>query len=1037
MAESPSSQQHVVPSMGGGGREVNAGILENRSPPTGRMELLDWINNFLKSDYLKIEHLSDGIAYCRIFAKLFPGSVTTRKLNLKAKYSSHNLQNLAILDEAFHRLHIPRQVPMKKLANGKFQDNYEFSLWIVRYIYKDKKLLSKAQAIIYSQSTSDLGADQGGGNGRTVSSKEGEEKEKEEEGGGGDDEGGKKEEEEQEAKREHPRYQNDDRRFFVDEYDDRSCDELRVREQHLDNDSRTPTKLQGSGSYGGGVREKGASTNQKMRTDSRYTKGSSGTTTTGSSSSRSMDVNSSSNIKPGAEPVAKEGLENASQAPYYCVPPHSPSSLSSNEYQYESSRNAVLESQRHELATMMNLAEIDLQRRISDQGRTIARIQVLKAQRDGNLTLEQQQQQSPVVVLGDGHIIEKKKEEENREGGGKQKLSLSEVPTPREWEVKDGGGERKEKEETKKRNVGDGEGGVGDDGTVTKDVEAAAAYSKDKSVFDSDDNFHVNTIISPTHSDGSTKGGGGEDTRKLDNNKTIEDRSSSSSSSNPNCEDNENSSINKEVAFFDKKEKQKDGEGEHKHDGEEDDQKKRETIEDGGRKKGSIIIPTPAAPTLSTMGKEEEEEECGQEQEEEIPSPSTLESLKRTIMTAQAKSRRILSPSCDKLGLNNNNNSNYATMIRRIMTVRRTGNDDGDLVDNEEKEKQQVIEWSGKVEILAGGADVLYQNHQDDDDDDDDDDDENNGEDEDEDGDKEQGSKSSLYRDHNNTTAFLVLSSTCLVCLRRRRRRRMRRRKEKERVMMMTTIKKMVVVEEHKDNQEATVVLPAEKEEEEEEEEGGINCNEIEEKPAQAFSPTSSSSFPSPFSSTNDCFRVDLCVPYGLIACVSVSSMAKGQVALHLILDDHHYFTSAAAAGDSNNEKKKKKKKGDNDDNDDHNDFTGDDDDVVDGGSNGGSNDIQRGGVGSYYDDKVAAAAAAGGGGGGGNKRIMQKKKKKKKKDKLKHRSGIVQAAQDVVLALDPDRNISLLPRRKCMWKNSVRVYVNFIEQHLGRMHHV
>jgi len=154
MAESPSSQQHVVPSMGGGGREVNAGILENRSPPTGRMELLDWINNFLKSDYLKIEHLSDGIAYCRIFAKLFPGSVTTRKLNLKAKYSSHNLQNLAILDEAFHRLHIPRQVPMKKLANGKFQDNYEFSLWIVRYIYKDKKLLSKAQAIIYSQSTS-------------------------------------------------------------------------------------------------------------------------------------------------------------------------------------------------------------------------------------------------------------------------------------------------------------------------------------------------------------------------------------------------------------------------------------------------------------------------------------------------------------------------------------------------------------------------------------------------------------------------------------------------------------------------------------------------------------------------------------------------------------------------------------------------------------------------------------------------------------------------------------------------------------------
>ncbi len=30
----------------------------------GRMELLSWINTLVETDYQKIEHLCDGVAYC-------------------------------------------------------------------------------------------------------------------------------------------------------------------------------------------------------------------------------------------------------------------------------------------------------------------------------------------------------------------------------------------------------------------------------------------------------------------------------------------------------------------------------------------------------------------------------------------------------------------------------------------------------------------------------------------------------------------------------------------------------------------------------------------------------------------------------------------------------------------------------------------------------------------------------------------------------------------------------------------------------------
>jgi hypothetical protein len=47
----------------------------------GRLQLLQQLNNFLETDYQKLEHLKDGIAFCQIIDATYPGTVQLEKLN--------------------------------------------------------------------------------------------------------------------------------------------------------------------------------------------------------------------------------------------------------------------------------------------------------------------------------------------------------------------------------------------------------------------------------------------------------------------------------------------------------------------------------------------------------------------------------------------------------------------------------------------------------------------------------------------------------------------------------------------------------------------------------------------------------------------------------------------------------------------------------------------------------------------------------------------------------------------------------------------
>eukprot|EP00026_Physarum_polycephalum_P015216 Phypoly_transcript_15847.p1 GENE.Phypoly_transcript_15847~~Phypoly_transcript_15847.p1 ORF type:complete len:277 (+),score=48.38 Phypoly_transcript_15847:40-831(+) len=100
----------------------------------GRLELLSWLNEYLETDYPKIESLGDGIAYCQLFDAISPGTVPLHKLNFSAKFPEDNAKNYKILDEVFQKAGILKIIPTQALIKGKFQENKEFLQWCFNYM---------------------------------------------------------------------------------------------------------------------------------------------------------------------------------------------------------------------------------------------------------------------------------------------------------------------------------------------------------------------------------------------------------------------------------------------------------------------------------------------------------------------------------------------------------------------------------------------------------------------------------------------------------------------------------------------------------------------------------------------------------------------------------------------------------------------------------------------------------------------------------------------------------------------------------------
>lgn len=98
-----------------------------------RHDLLNWINETLHTNMIKVEELCTGSAYCQFMDMLFPGTVSLKKVKIDAKLEHEYINNYKALQAALKKVKIEKMIPVEKLVKGKFQDNFEFVQWFKKF----------------------------------------------------------------------------------------------------------------------------------------------------------------------------------------------------------------------------------------------------------------------------------------------------------------------------------------------------------------------------------------------------------------------------------------------------------------------------------------------------------------------------------------------------------------------------------------------------------------------------------------------------------------------------------------------------------------------------------------------------------------------------------------------------------------------------------------------------------------------------------------------------------------------------------------
>lgn len=95
--------------------------------------LLDFFNTELQLSITKIEQLGTGSVYCQIIDKIFPGTFNIGAVKWGAKFDYEFVENYKILNNAFRKNGIQKNLEVDKLVKCRLLDNTEMCQWIRKY----------------------------------------------------------------------------------------------------------------------------------------------------------------------------------------------------------------------------------------------------------------------------------------------------------------------------------------------------------------------------------------------------------------------------------------------------------------------------------------------------------------------------------------------------------------------------------------------------------------------------------------------------------------------------------------------------------------------------------------------------------------------------------------------------------------------------------------------------------------------------------------------------------------------------------------
>ncbi|KAL4468711.1 hypothetical protein ABPG74_005214 [Tetrahymena malaccensis] len=96
-------------------------------------DILKWVNNTLKLNIEKIDHLGTGAVYCQFLDMIYPGQVCMGKVNWKAKLEYEYLSNFKLVTNCLEKNDVKKHVDVNKLVKCKYQDNLEFAQWFKKF----------------------------------------------------------------------------------------------------------------------------------------------------------------------------------------------------------------------------------------------------------------------------------------------------------------------------------------------------------------------------------------------------------------------------------------------------------------------------------------------------------------------------------------------------------------------------------------------------------------------------------------------------------------------------------------------------------------------------------------------------------------------------------------------------------------------------------------------------------------------------------------------------------------------------------------
>ncbi|ROL53231.1 DNA (cytosine-5)-methyltransferase 3B [Anabarilius grahami] len=92
-------------------------------------QLLDWLNDTLQATFSQVEHTCSGAAFCQLMDIIHPGSIDINKVKFTAKENTDILNNFNLLQEAFNKAQIKKELELKLLMNGDTLKTLDLLTW--------------------------------------------------------------------------------------------------------------------------------------------------------------------------------------------------------------------------------------------------------------------------------------------------------------------------------------------------------------------------------------------------------------------------------------------------------------------------------------------------------------------------------------------------------------------------------------------------------------------------------------------------------------------------------------------------------------------------------------------------------------------------------------------------------------------------------------------------------------------------------------------------------------------------------------------